>query len=192
MILATERKLREARFFLDRLIAESKRAVRNEPEALGFYLSAFLSAARSVTFALQHEEKDRYDAWFPSWFAQRGVEDQELLNFLKTQRNYAEKRGGADVEFDWEYILVTLLPIENRAHPAYGFTWSGVPGAPPPAVGIPVHSFQSPRGDSEVVPTCQRYVGILAELVQDFVQAHSLTEGGLTGAAPDSAAGSLE
>jgi hypothetical protein len=75
MIVATERKLREARFFLGRLIDESKSAVRNEPEAFGFYLSAFLSAGRGVTFALQHEDKDMYDTWFPGWFAQRRVEE---------------------------------------------------------------------------------------------------------------------
>lgn len=173
MIEATERKLREAQFFLVHIAAESRRAVRNEPDAFGFYLSALLSAARSVTFALQYEEKDKYDAWFPTWLGNRSAEDQELLKFLKTQRNYDQKRGGPEVAVVWEYIPVTQLRTESRTHPAYGFHWFGPPGTPPPTVGIPVHSFESASGEREVMATCQRYVGLLAELVRDFIQAHS-------------------
>jgi hypothetical protein len=61
MIDATQRKLREAQFFLRKLHEESRRLARNDPEESAFYLSAFLSAARSVTFALQAEEKEKYD-----------------------------------------------------------------------------------------------------------------------------------
>jgi hypothetical protein len=75
MIAATERTLSEAQFFLQCLRAESTKPVRNEPEAFSFYLSALLSAARSVTFALQFEEKEKDDAWFPEWFAKRGDDD---------------------------------------------------------------------------------------------------------------------
>ena len=56
MIEATQKKLREARFFVRLLNQVSQEAVRNEPEAFEFYLSAFLLAARSTTFALQYEE----------------------------------------------------------------------------------------------------------------------------------------
>ena len=77
MIEATQRKLREANFFLQRLIDESQRSVRNEPEAFLFYLRAFLSAARSATLVLQKEEKQRYDAWFPKWFARRSKDERD-------------------------------------------------------------------------------------------------------------------
>lgn len=174
MIEATERKLREAQFFLRHLVAENRRAVRNEPEAFGFYLSALLSAARSVTFALQYEEKDKYDAWFPKWLENRSPDEQELLQFLKNQRNYEQKRGGAEVAVVWEYIPLTQIRTESRGHPAYyGFHWFGPPGTPPPTVGIPVHLFEASGGDREVTTACQRYVGSLTELVRDFVEAHS-------------------
>lgn len=173
MIEATERKLREAQFFLRHLFAESGKADRNEPEAFGFYLSGLLSAARSVTFALQYEEKDKYDTWFPTWLQNRNREEQALLEFLKSQRNYEQKRGGAEVTVVWEYIPVTQVKAETRGHPAYyGFHWFGPPGTPPPTVGIPVHLFEASGGDREVIAACQRYVDLLAELVRDFVQAH--------------------
>ena len=53
MIEATLKKLREAKFFLSLLNRESQKTVRNGPESFEFYLNAFLSAARSVTFALR-------------------------------------------------------------------------------------------------------------------------------------------
>ena len=172
MIEATQRKLREALFFLDRLIQERGQAVRTEPEAFGYYLSALLSAARSVTWALQFEEKEKYDAWFPAWLASRGAEERELLAFLKNQRNYEQKRGGAEVAVAWDYIPISRVPRADRSHPAYGFHWVGPPGTPEPLVGIPVHSFESAEGEQEVAETCRRYVGLLSELVRDFLHAH--------------------
>lgn len=171
-IEATHRKLREARFFLGLLVQERGRPVRTDPEAFGYYLSALLSAARSVTWALQFEEKDKYDAWFSTWLADRTAEERELLAFLKNQRNYEQKQGGAEVAVGWDYIPISRVPSTNRSHPAYGFHWFGPPGTPEPLVGIPVHSFESASGDQEVIETCRRYVDLLSELVGDFVQAH--------------------
>lgn len=173
VIEATQKKLREAKFFLRMLTDASQQVVRNEPEAFEFYLSAFLSAARSVTFALQYEEKDKYDAWFPGWFGNRSEEDQRLLNFLKEQRNYVEKRGGAEVNVVWEFIPVTEVRRDNRGHPAYGFHWFGPPGTPPPRVGLPVHSFELAGDQKHVTSAGKQYVGILEDLVRDFIQAHS-------------------
>jgi hypothetical protein len=65
MIPLTQKKLREAGFFLNKLSAEGQQVVRSEQESFEFYLSAFLSSARAVTFALQKEQKEKYDAWFP-------------------------------------------------------------------------------------------------------------------------------
>jgi hypothetical protein len=47
MLEQTQKKLREAEFFLGQLRAEAHR----EPEVFDYYLSAFVSAGRSVTFA---------------------------------------------------------------------------------------------------------------------------------------------
>lgn len=172
MVEATQKKLREAKFFYRLLHEASLEAVRYEPETFEYYLNAFLSAARSVTFALQCEEKDKYDAWFPTWFGYRSEQERQLLNFLKEQRNYAEKRGGAEVNVVWEYIPVTEVRTDNRGHPAYGFHWLGPPGTPPPRVGIPIHSFELSGDQQKVTSACKRYVDILDGLVRDFIQAH--------------------
>lgn len=62
----TERKPREARFFLG-WMHKAKESLALDREDFDFYLSAFLSAGRSVTFCLQNENKERYDAWFLAW-----------------------------------------------------------------------------------------------------------------------------
>ena len=173
MIEATQKKLREARFFVRLLNRESREAVRNELEAFEFYLNAFLSAARSVTFALQYEEKNKYDAWFQTWFNNRIEEDRQLLNFLRDQRNYAEKRGGADVNVILEYVPITEVRTDDRGHPAYGFHWFGPPGTTPPRVGLPVHSFGLSGDQKKVTSVCEQYVTILSELVRDFTDVHS-------------------
>jgi hypothetical protein len=52
----TEAKLREAQFFLEQLASIQGQSIRRkDPEHFAFYLSAFLSAARSVTLALQND-----------------------------------------------------------------------------------------------------------------------------------------
>jgi hypothetical protein len=170
MIDVTQKKLREARFFAQMLGKVNREPVRNEPEEFEYYLSAFLSAARSITFALQHEEKDKYDAWFPAWFNSRSPEDQTLLQDMKIHRNFVQKEGGPEMNVEWEFIPVTEIRTENHGHPAYGFHWYGDPGTPPPTVGMPVYSFKG-SGD-EVTSACQRYLQLLDKLVREFIEAH--------------------
>jgi hypothetical protein len=175
MIDATERKLREAQFFLERLVTESTKPVRNDPEAFGFYLSALLSAARSVTFALQYEEKEKYDAWFPEWFAKLSSDDQKFFKFLKEQRNVELHQGGSELEVVYEYVAVSRVQTHDHpVHPAYGFSWSAPPGVPEPMVGIPKHRFEAVAGQRDVVAACRKYITGLTDLVKDFVAAHKM------------------
>lgn len=88
MIPKTEMKLREAKFFFVLLHQTGQQTVRNEPEAFAFYLNAFLSAARAVTFALQFEDKANYDTWFTPWRGARTEKERELLAFMVIQRKF--------------------------------------------------------------------------------------------------------
>ena len=170
MIEATQKKLREARFFLDHLEAENRRAVRNEPEAFDYFMSAFVSAARSVTFALQAEEKAKYDQWFPGWCAARPEEDRTLLTLMVSQRNAEQKRGGGDRRIEWEDVPVTGLSSEELGGRVF---LSAPPGVPPPQVGRPIRYLEHGGQESEALSACKRYYALLAELVESFVKAHS-------------------
>ncbi len=168
---ATKKKLREARFFLQHLQRRATAPPPADPEDFEFFLSAFLSAARSVTFALQNEENEKYNAWFPAWRDLRDSKDQDLLKFMNDQRVSAVHRKGADVSLDWEYIPMTEVRNNDRSHPAYGFHYFAPPGTPVPKVGRSVYYFEL-GGQTKAVDTCTRYLALLDDLVNGFVQAH--------------------
>ena len=180
MIESTQKKLCEARFFCAKLEHESRTPPTREPEVLEFYLSAFLSAARSVTFALQSEEKQKYDAWFPMWLGSRSPEEKEILKLFRAQRNRVLKEGVADVAPDWALVPVTQLQTSGTPYPAHLLWW----GESVPEVGVRILRFDSSLGvtDSDVIPTCTRYITLLDQLVGDFVKAHTSDSGSLTSA----------
>ena len=78
------KKLREAKFFLGHMRMESARSTQPDREHFEFYLSAFLSAARSVTTFF---EKRNQKAWWSQWRANRSEDDRQLLNEMRIQRN---------------------------------------------------------------------------------------------------------
>jgi hypothetical protein len=170
MIDAAQKKLREARFFLIHLELENRRTVRNEPEAFDYFISAFVSAARSVTFALQAEEKAKYDQWFSGRLKSLPEEDQQLFKLMVSQRNAEQKQGGGDRRIEWEYLPVTELSTEALGGRVY---WSGPPGAPPPRVGRPVRYLDHAGQESEALSACKRYYALLSELVDSFIKANS-------------------
>jgi hypothetical protein len=165
MIDLTQDKLREAEYFCQQLNAK-----RDKPELFKYYLHAFLSSARAVTFVLQYEEKEKYDRWFPAWLQERDEKDQQLFKLMVGQRNSVEKRGGAETILTWEFIPITEITEEAKGHPAYGFSFFAPPGTPAPSVGRAAHFF---TGSSEQVTSdCKRYLSILTELVREFAAAH--------------------
>lgn len=156
MIDATRRKLREARFFLRKLREKSRCATHNEPEESAFYLSASLSAARSVTFTLQAEEKKNDDDWFPSWKTTQSQDDQELFMYLNGRR-VAElhQTGAATVSPGLDWISVTEFRLDRNIHPAYGIHWSGMPGFEPPKIGLPILVFTGSDDERKVLQACE-------------------------------------
>ena len=174
MIPATQRKLREAQFFLRHLCDENKQVSRKEPDAFQFYLSAFLSAGRSVTFALKWEEKEKYKDWSEGWFSRLDEQDQQLCRFMIDQRNIAQKRGGAETQTGGDFVPVTELLTDDRSHPSYGFHWVAPVGTPPPQIFRSVELFEMEGTEAEVTATCTRYLQLLDELVQDFIAAYDL------------------
>ena len=170
-IAKTQKKLREAQFFLAKLAAEAS-TERLDREDFEFYLSAFLSAGRSVTFALQFEQKPLYEGWYPVWRATLTPDDAELFDFIKAQRNTTLKEGEPKTDVAIEYIPVTKLRRPPGTHPAYGLHWFGPPGVPPPSVGVKVHRFEVSGKKEEVLAVCRRYVNLLEALVASFVAVH--------------------
>jgi hypothetical protein len=62
-----DKKLREAKFFLAKMVEQEGRAC-SDKEEFDFYLSAFHSAARAVDYRLRHEQGAIYRAWRKTWY----------------------------------------------------------------------------------------------------------------------------
>src|SRR5262245_15222729 len=95
----THRKLNEARFFYRHLVEERKRDVINEPEAFGYYFSAFIQAARSVPWALGNEESEKWKAWVPKWKAKLAKDELALEKCTNKLRTHEVKLGGTEKIF---------------------------------------------------------------------------------------------
>jgi hypothetical protein len=64
-----QKKIAEARFFLGKMTEQERRVGGDDREPFDFYLSAFLSAARTVDYRLRHEQAGIYPAWRTAWDA---------------------------------------------------------------------------------------------------------------------------
>jgi hypothetical protein len=84
-------KIAEADYFLEGLNG------RHGRQELKYYLSAFVSAARSVTFSLQSVMADVPE--FSDWYSEerKSLAEDQLARFFVELRNYLQKVGGAPV-----------------------------------------------------------------------------------------------
>jgi hypothetical protein len=185
MIPETQRKLDEALFFFKHLYKGAMGPPSNAPE-FGYYLSAFLSAARSVTFVLQAEEKQHYDTWYPSWEARLVEDDRKLWKFMNDQRVAEVHQDGADVDRAMELRTVPqIFGMQGRAlvRSAIETALPGQFGTPhvifapplsPPVVEVvPIHRFRLGKRGVDVRDACAMYLDLLTALVREFIAVHS-------------------
>ena len=166
----TQKKLREARFFL-RAMSLAGRSTQLDNEAFEFYLSAFLSAARSVTWVLQSEQKESYDSWFPAWAEALREEERALFKFMNDQRVAEVHQQGTETYGDIEMVPLTRFDWGPQGHPAYGAQWFGPPGIPPPEMGVRVYYFKASGDKENALESCRRYLEVLDKLVREFEAA---------------------
>jgi hypothetical protein len=177
MIEATRRKLDEARFFYGHLVKRQKRFT-NDPRAFRFYFSAFIQAARSVTWTLGNEEPEKWKAWEPQWKATRSKEEQKLLDLTNELRLDEAKRGGSNPSVELEEIAVQELILTSgdfdleRQHPAYGMHVFAPPGTPSPRTFRQAHYFEHEDKKEEVTALCKRYLDFLDKVLNDFCADH--------------------
>jgi hypothetical protein len=170
----TKDKLNEARFLLSKLLqqqAEQAQPHKPPSEEFRYYLSAFASAARSVTWVLQSEEREKYDAWSSSWDAQRLEEYHALLELTNDMRNSAVKRGRIETVSRSEEVAIPLNPDPYQIHALRAYALSLRQGGGP-RTHRDMHYVELEGKEQEIVIVCQRYVEFLTSLVQDFVDKH--------------------
>jgi hypothetical protein len=166
-----EDKLKETDFFLEKI----KESTRGKEMFLGtrYYLSAFLSAARSITFALQAAMKDIPD--FEEWYEQHQnkLKQNDLARYFLEVRNLSQKIG--------YYPLTSghmFRDKNNQRQVQYFFDH------------FLEDEIKSPIPKDDVVTACNRYFILLLELICDCFKnfghiidpvqyfTYSITEGG--------------
>ena len=165
----TQKKLREARFFLEHL----RTGTMPDPETFEFFLSAFLSAALGVRLALMNEGQPKAGPWIKAWQKQKencSDEERKLLYELKEQRNKEHHQRGADMSIEWEPI--PFIEYLTRTHDYFRVSWFGPIGTEPSHVKYPTSTFRLGSGKVEVVDSCARYFGLLERMVREFMAAH--------------------
>jgi hypothetical protein len=103
-IESVEKKLRETEFFLAKMGEQEDRAF-GVKEPFDFYLSAFLSAARSVDYRLRHEQKAIYEPWREQWNDSNRKEDA-LIKFFVGDRRIEVHASGSGRNVKQESIPV--------------------------------------------------------------------------------------
>lgn len=168
---ATRTKLAEANFFLQKVQAVDSKIVSPEPEAFGFYLSAYLSAGRSVTFTLQAEHKQEYDEWFPGWAAGLTDEQRALLSHFNDLRVDAVHRVGVDVSHRQVQIPMYEYLMAATREGAKIQIWHP-PGVPAPPQHRIVRTFVSGGSEHDVVEACKVYFALVSDAVASFTRSH--------------------
>jgi hypothetical protein len=169
MIERTKARLDEARSFLCELQREKFNQVQNaKPTASSEFFSrldAFITAARSVTWVLQNEEKQKYDAWKDSPGATLTTKEQEIFNLINEMRIGIEKRGRPGIVARRERVIIPENP-----DPIAGTQYFGLPEWGRPTTNIDVYYLEGT--DREVVSICEQYLEILTRLIDDFAQKY--------------------
>jgi len=162
------KKLREAKFFFNHM-KQSARSTRLDQEHFEFYLSAFLSAARSVTDFFERNQK----VWWSQWKndQRRSEEDRRLFNDMTKQRDNEVHEKGADVAHQIEDVPLSQIETPSGLHAAYissfGEPWGEV------QVGLKVYYFTLGGETVNVIKTCERYVTLLEDGVQNLVKCRA-------------------
>jgi hypothetical protein len=182
---ATQSKYREAEFFLGKLDGAYYEDVRRmfkkskKPPVFQYYLSAFLSAARSVTWIMRNEYSKR-PGWEEWYREQKADENSQLLTLFNQLRIRSEKvepvlPGRAiRIEGDGGPPIV-----RDPRMPRFNMT---ITSADSDSDGIPIMSgeviewkwtIDELNGD-DLVEACRRYLGLLSTLVADCEAAFPL------------------
>ena len=158
-----KKKLREAAFFLGKL-AERSRLAFGDREEFDFYLSAFLSAARSVDYRLRHEHNPRYETFRSAWDTALSSNEQALVKFMVDDRNLeVHESGSSRVQANEHLVIGTSYRDASGT-----VTVAAPPGAPPAELVRPAFSFLMNGRAVPVVESCVTYLEILKRLVTDF------------------------
>ena len=164
-MLRVRKKLREARFFLGKMVERQQKAF-GEHEQFDFYLSAFLSAGRSVDYRLRHEQGDVYESFRDAWDKTLSATEQKVMKFMVDDRNFEiHESGSTRAEQESSIIVHNTYQDESGT-----VIVSSPPGTPPAEIFKPTYSFAIGGSQMSVLDCCRKYIDLLERLVQGYCE----------------------
>jgi hypothetical protein len=162
LIENVEKKLREAKFFLNKMIEHDL----EDKEPFEFYLSAFLSAGRTVDYRLRYEQEAIYPTWRTAWDATLTQAQQDLIKYMVDERNDEVHRSGSShtVGTENRELGPGVHTLASGTH-----TVAGPPGVSPLAiVPVPAWDFTIAGIERKATEACGEYLALLERMVADF------------------------
>ncbi len=163
-----EKKLREARFFLDKMRDQESGAF-GDKEPFDFYLSACLGAARSVDYRLRHEQPTTYPAWRKSWDESLTSPEQRLIEFMVIDRNVEVHESGSTRSIKTEEIKIVGDTYSDKSSTHYV---SGPPGMPSASIFKPAYLFAIDGVERKATEACAEYLTLLERMLAKFKADH--------------------
>jgi hypothetical protein len=144
-----EQKVDESEFFLKKILEASYNFNLEEAQ---YYLSAFLSASRSITFCIQASisKLPNFDNWYS--VHQDRLKENDLAKYFLFARNHSQKVGFYPIGGGY-----TILDSNGKKRLAFTFTYF----YPEDDKIIPKY---------EVIAACKEYFTMLLKIVQDCYQ----------------------
>ena len=161
-----EKKLREAQFFLERMKEQEQRAF-GDREPFDFFLSAFLSAVRTIDYRLRNERGSTYPGWRDAWNGSHASDDG-VIKFMNDDRRLEVHESGSARSVSEEEIRVAGIYSDKSGT----LTISAPPGAESALIHKPAYSFTIDGADRKVTNMCAACVAALDRMLQDFKAAH--------------------
>jgi hypothetical protein len=158
----TRHKLNESEYFL-----KMAKALFENDDEFSYSISAFLSAARSITFYMQKQYGRCYG--FPDWYSRKQVymladDDFNFLNNARVETIHkAPVRTGAsrEVTIKMNAIIGSLSKEESQQMKDAD--------SKPPEQGVPktVRRFFPDHASVDVIPLCEKQLAELRALVDE-------------------------
>ena len=163
------KKLREASFFLAEMAEREGSSRLDKEEEFGYCLSAFLSAARSVSFVLRKENPLTYEAHSQAWLLSLERDTRVMVDFMRDQRNAAVKEGTVASTQNVEHVPASIADRSRSRSRLSGVVvigpWAFDEGA---MIGIAKYVLNLEGVERPALKACRDYLAALELLVARF------------------------
>jgi len=163
-----EKKLREAEFFLTKMCEHSQKAF-GDKEPIDFFLSAFLSASKTVDYMLNRAHGPDYQNWRARSEGGLAPAKASLHRFFADDRDLEIHRDGSSRTADSRAVTVA-----NEYSDASGtLQVFAPPGTPAATLEVPHYWFEVDGARREAGEVCTEYLELVREKVAQFRSDHT-------------------